>query len=48
MFVLTYMAKSKRMTKAEYKQELMYYISTQIDKLTVKQIRVLLSSYAKG
>jgi hypothetical protein len=41
------MAKSKRMTKDEYKQELMYFISTQIDKLTVKQIRVLISSYAR-
>jgi len=41
------MAKSKRMTKDDYKQELMYYISTQIDKLTVKQIRVLISSYAR-
>ena len=31
------MAKSKRMTKDDYKQELMYFISTQIDKLTVYQ-----------
>jgi len=41
------MAKSKRMTKADYKQELMYFISTQIDKLTVKQIRTLITSYAR-
>ncbi len=41
------MAKSKRMTKDDYKQELMYFISTQIDKLTVKQIRTLISSYAR-
>ena len=40
------MAKSKRMTKDEYKQQLLYHVSTQIDKLTVKQIRVLLTSYA--
>ncbi len=45
MFAQTYMAKSKRMTKDEYKQELMYYVSTQVDKLTVKQIRVLIASY---
>jgi hypothetical protein len=47
MSVRIYMAKSKRMTKDDYKQELMYYISTQLDKLTVKQIRVLISSYAR-
>ena len=41
------MAKSKRMTKDDYKQELMYFVSTQIDKLTVKQIRTLISSYAR-
>ncbi len=41
------MAKSKRMTKDEYKHELMYYISTQVDKLTVKQLRTLLTSYAR-
>ena len=33
------------MTKADYKQKLLDYVSNQLDKLTVKQIRVLLSSY---
>jgi hypothetical protein len=47
MFVLTYMAKLKRMTKTEYKQELLDYVAQQIDKLTVKQIRTLISSYAR-
>ena len=41
------MAKSKRMTKTEYKQELLDYVAQQIDKLTVKQIRTLISSYAR-
>ena len=35
------------MNKAEYKQQLLDYISTQLDKLTVKQIRTLISSYAQ-
>ena len=47
MFVLTCMEKSKRMTKTEYKQELLDYVAKQIDKLTVKQIRTLISSYAR-
>jgi hypothetical protein len=34
------------MTKTEYKQVLLDYIDKQIDKLTVKQIRVLITSYA--
>jgi hypothetical protein len=40
------MAKSK-VTKAEYKKELLEWIEKQIDKLTVKQIRTLISSYAR-
>ena len=45
----TYTAKSKLelMTKAEYKQKLLNYIDEQLDKLTVKQIRTLLTSYAR-
>ena len=35
------------MTKAEYKKELLDYIDTQLDKLTVKQIRTLITSYAR-
>lgn len=35
------------MNKAEYKQKLLDYIDKQLDKLTVKQIRVLISSYAR-
>ena len=35
------------MNKADYKQKLLTYVDKQLDKLTVKQIRVLLSSYAK-
>ena len=35
------------MTKAEYKKELLTWIDGQLDKLTVKQIRVLISSYAR-
>ena len=35
------------MTKAEYKKELLAWIDGQLDKLTVKQIRVLISSYAR-
>ena len=34
------------MKKAEYKKELLDYIEKQIDKLTVKQIRTLIASYA--
>ena len=34
-------------TKAEYKKQLLTYIEAQLDKLTVKQIRVLISSYAQ-
>ena len=33
------------MKKADYKQQLLDHISKQLDKLTVKQIRVLLTSY---
>ena len=33
------------MTKTEYKQVLLDYVSKQLDKLTVKQIRVLITSY---
>ena len=36
------------MTKSEYKKELMTYIEKQIDKLTVKQLRTLIASYARG
>ena len=35
------------MTKNEYKKELLDWIDQQLDKLTVKQIRVLISSYAR-
>lgn len=35
------------MTKAEYKKKLLDYIDTQLDKLTVKQLRTLISSYAQ-
>ena len=35
------------MTKSEYKQQLLDYIDKQLDKLTVKQIRTLISSYAR-
>ena len=34
------------MTKSEYKQQLLDYVSQQLDKLTVKQIRTLISAYA--
>ena len=34
------------MKKAEYKKELLSYIEKQIDKLTVKQLRTLIASYA--
>ena len=40
--------KWKLMTKSEYKKELLDYIEKQIDKLTVKQIRVLITSYARS
>ena len=36
------------MTKTEYKKVLLDYIDKQLDKLTVKQIRTLISSYAKN
>lgn len=35
------------MTKLEYKQKLLKYIDKQLDKLTVKQLRVLINSYAR-
>ena len=35
------------MTKTEYKKKLLDYIDKQLDKLTVKQIRTLISSYAQ-
>jgi hypothetical protein len=35
------------MTKADYKQLLLDHVSQQLDKLTVKQIRTLISSYAR-
>jgi len=35
------------MTKTEYKQKLLKYIDKQLDKLTVKQIRTLITSYAR-
>ena len=44
---LTFTEKSKLMKKAEYKQELLQWIDQQLDKLTVKQIRTLISSYAR-
>jgi hypothetical protein len=34
------------MNKVEYKQVLLDYIDKQLDKLTVKQLRVLIASYA--
>jgi hypothetical protein len=36
------------MNKADYKQKLLEYIDKQLDKMTVKQLRVLLSSYVKS
>ena len=35
------------MTKAEYKKQLLDYIDKELDKLTVKKIRVLIASYVK-
>ena len=35
------------MTKADYKKQLLEYVDKQLDKLTVKQIRVLIASYTK-
>tara|TARA_B100000073_G_scaffold344129_1_gene350315 strand:+ start:232 stop:339 length:108 start_codon:yes stop_codon:yes gene_type:complete len=35
------------MTKAEYKKILLDHIDKQLDKLTVKKIRVLIASYTK-
>lgn len=37
----------KLMTKSEYKKQLMEHISQQLDKCTVKQLRVLIASYTK-
>jgi hypothetical protein len=37
----------QNMKKAEYKKELLDYIDKQLDKLTVKQMRVLIASYTK-
>tara|TARA_B100000073_G_scaffold172818_1_gene142979 strand:- start:489 stop:767 length:279 start_codon:yes stop_codon:yes gene_type:complete len=37
----------KLMTKAEYKKQLLDYVDKQLDKLTVKKIRVLIASYVK-
>ena len=37
----------KHMTKADYKKQLMDYVDKQLDKLTVKQMRVLIASYTK-
>ena len=37
----------EEMTKADYKKKLLDYIDKQLDKLTVKQIRTLISSYAR-
>ncbi len=39
--------KLEAMTKTEYKQVLLDYIDKQLDKLTVKQLRTLISSYAR-
>ena len=46
-FVPTYLERLSLMTKAEYKKQLLEYVDKQLDKLTVKQIRVLISSYTK-
>ena len=35
------------MTKADYKKQLLEYVDKQLDKLTVKQLRVLIASYTK-
>ena len=35
------------MTKAEYKKQLLDFIDKELDKLTVKKIRVLIASYVK-
>ena len=37
----------KLMTKAEYKKQLLDFIDKELDKLTVKKIRVLIASYVK-
>ena len=47
MWGLTYTEKFKLMKKSEYKQQLLDYIDQQLDKLTVKQIRTLIASYAR-
>ena len=43
----TFTEKLKLMKKAEYKQQLLQWIDVQLDKLTVKQIRTLIASYAR-
>ena len=35
------------MTKAEYKKQLLDFIDKELDKLTVKKIKVLIASYVK-
>ena len=44
----SYMAKSKRMTKSDYIEQLLLITQTRAEKLTVKQIRTLLAKYALG
>ena len=41
------MEKLNLMKKSDYKQQLLAYIDQQLDKLTVKQIRTLIASYAR-
>ena len=41
------MEKFKPMKKNEYKQQLLDFIDKELDKLTVKQIRTLIASYAR-
>ena len=36
------------MKKEDYKKELLTYVEKQIDKLTVKQLRTLIASYARS
>ena len=45
--ICTAKLKLEAMTKTEYKKVLLDYIDKQLDKLTVKQIRTLISSYAR-
>lgn len=35
------------MKKSDYKKQLLNHVSQQLDKLTVKQIRTLIASYAQ-